>query len=247
MKLKRYFTLLMLIPMIMNAQNFETDVLKSKKRNGSEIKITFIKHGSLLFEYKNQTIYVDAASEFCDYSKMPKADFLIYTHQHSDHFDTTAVNDLLKPNTKIVANQEIVDILNKGVAMKYGDDISLSSDIGVKALPAYNTTKSHLAFHPKGMGNGYLLTIDGTKIYISGDTEYIKEMKDLKGKTDVAFLAINQPYTMTVEQAVKAVEAIMPKIFYPYHYGQTDEPTDIKTLESELENLDAEVRIRQLQ
>ncbi|MDR0789833.1 MAG: MBL fold metallo-hydrolase [Bacteroidales bacterium] len=247
MKVKQTFALLTLIPFIMNAQTFETDVLKSKKRNGTDISLTFIKHASLVIQYGGQTIYIDPVMEYADYTKMQQADFILVTHQHSDHFDPTAIKALIKPTTKIVGNKEVVEVMKKGVVLGNGDEVSLSQTIQVKAVAAYNTTKGRLQFHPKGVGNGYVLTIDGTKIYIAGDTEFISEMKALKGKIDVAFLPVNQPYTMTVAQAVKAVKTIMPKIFYPYHYGLTDEPTDIKALEDELENEDIEVRIRQLQ
>ncbi|MDR1725716.1 MAG: MBL fold metallo-hydrolase [Bacteroidales bacterium] len=247
MRLAKLLTLLILIPFVMNAQTFEKDVFKSKKRNGKDITITFIEHASLMLEYAGQVIYIDPVKEYNYCYKMPDADMIIITHQHSDHFNVSAIKALLKPSTKIVANKEVVDSLNKGLIMSYGDDVSLSPSVQVKAVAAYNTTKEHKQFHPKGMGNGYILTIDGTKIYIAGDTEYISEMKNLKNKIDIAFLPVNQPYTMTVEQAVKAVKAINPKIFYPYHYGQVDEITDIKALEAELENTDIEVRIRQLQ
>lgn len=218
----------------------------SPKRNGKDITITFIKHASLVFEYAGQVIYVDPVG-FENYSNMPAADAIIITHQHSDHFDTLLIKSLMKPATKIVANQAAIDMFHKGLVMNYGDDVSLSPSVQIKAVPAYNTTKEHKQFHPKGMGNGYILTVDGTKIYIAGDTEYIPEMKNLKDKIDIAFLPVNQPYTMTVEQAVKAAKTINPKVFYPYHYGQVDEITDIKALEDELENTDIDVRIRQLQ
>jgi L-ascorbate metabolism protein UlaG (beta-lactamase superfamily) len=247
MKVKSTLALLILIPFMMNAQTFESDMLKSKKRNGLDIKITFIKHASLVFEYAGQTIYIDPVMAYADYTKMPQADVIVVTHQHSDHFDSVAIKALMKPTTKLVANKSVVDVFKRGVALSYGEDISLSQTIQVKAVAAYNTTKGRQQFHPKGVGNGYVLTIDGTSIYIAGDTEFISEMKALKDKIDVAFLPVNQPYTMTVDQAVKAAKAIMPKIFYPYHYGLTDEPTDIKALEDDLENTDIEVRIRQLQ
>ncbi|MDR1846510.1 MAG: MBL fold metallo-hydrolase [Bacteroidales bacterium] len=246
-KLKSTLVALFLIPVVMNAQTFETDVLKSKKRNGKDITITCIKHASLMIEHNGTRIYIDPVSEYADYSKMPPADCIILTHQHSDHFDTVAIRHIVKSSTKIVGNKECIETLKKGLAMAYGDDVSLSSSIQIKAVAAYNTTKAHANFHPKGMGNGYVLTIDGTTIYIAGDTELIPEMKALKGKIDVAFLPVNQPYTMTVEQAVKAAKLIAPKIFFPYHYGQVEEETDITALVNELENTDIDVRVRQMQ
>ena len=116
--------------------------------------------------------------------------------------------------------------------------------IKVEAVAAYNTTREHQQFHPKLREDcGYLLTLGGTRIYIAGDTEPTPEMKSLRD-VDVAFLPVNQPYTMTVEQAVEAVKTLRPKIFYPYHYGQVEEKTDIERLVREVEALGTtEVRV----
>lgn len=231
----------------MNAQEFEKDIIKSKKRNGQDIHITFIKHGSLMFEYAGQVLYVDPVSEYCNFDTMPKADYILVTHDHYDHFDSKAIQTLKKPTTKIVANQLVVDVLNEGVGLENNQEVSLSQTVHVLAFPAYNTTKGRDKFHPKKINNGYVITIDGTKIYVAGDTELIKEMKTLKDKIDIAFLPVNQPYTMTVEQAIKAVKQIRPKIFYPYHYGQTEEITPIDELVEGLSQEPVEVRIRRME
>ena len=97
----------------------------------------------------------------------------------------------------------------------------IAADIKVEAVPAYNTTEGHLQFHPKGRDNGYILTLDGLRIYVAGDTEDIPEMADIKD-IDIAFLPCNQPYTMTTDQLVKAAKMVKPKVLFPYHYGQTD-------------------------
>lgn len=98
--------------------------------------------------------------------------------------------------------------------------MAITTNITVKAVPAYNVNPERQRFHPQGNGNGYILDFDGFRIYIAGDTEYIPELEQLKD-VDVAFLPINQPYTMTVEQAIKAAKVIQPKVLYPYHYGTT--------------------------
>lgn len=112
-----------------------------------------------------------------------------------------------------------------------------------EAVPAYNTTPGRDKFHPKGRDNGYILTVGGTRIYIAGDTEDIPEMKQIKN-IDIAFLPVNQPYTMTPEQAIQSAKTIQPHILYPYHYGDTN----INEVKDGLKNeKEIEVRIRALQ
>ena len=231
----------------MEAQKFEKDIIKSKKSGGEDIQITFIKHASLMIEYSNQFIYVDPVGEFCNFETMPKADFILITHDHYDHFDSKAIQIIRKPSTKIVANKLVIEAFNEGIALANNEDVSLSQDIHVLAVPAYNTTPGRDKFHPKIINNGYVLTIDETVIYISGDTEHIDEMKKLENKIDIAFLSVNQPYTMTIEQATQAAKDIKPTILYPYHYGQTEQITPIHQLIQALKEEQVEVRIRNME
>lgn len=222
-------------------QNFETDSFTAK--NGKSLRITFFKHASLLLEYAGQKIFIDPVSDYADYTQQPKADFILITHEHHDHFDPKAIAAIETNDTKIIANPNCRNMLNKGQAMKNGDVLQLEPDIKLEAVPAYNTTPGRDKFHPKGRDNGYILTVGGTRIYIAGDTEDIPEMKQLKD-IDIAFLPVNQPYTMTPEQAIRATKMIQPRILYPYHYGDTD----INKVKDGLKNDKAtEVRIRALQ
>ena len=123
--------------------------------------------------------------------------------------------------------------------MANGETLQLADDITVEAVPAYNTTEDHTQFHPKGRDNGYILTLDGLRIYIAGDTEDIPEMSEIKD-IDIAFLPCNQPYTMTVEQLVNAARTIKPKVLFPYHYSKTD----VSGIPSQLKNDGIYVRIR---
>ena len=123
--------------------------------------------------------------------------------------------------------------------MSNGDSSQITVDIKVEAVPAYNTTEGHQQFHPKGRDNGYILTIDGLRIYIAGDTEDIPEMSEIKD-IDIAFLPCNQPYTMTVDQLVRAAKIIRPKVLFPYHYSNTD----VSDLPNRLKKEGIEVRIR---
>ena len=130
-------------------------------------------------------------------------------------------------------------MLGYGIVMANGDILQLADNITVEAVPAYNTSEGHQDFHPRGRDNGFVLTLDGLKIYIAGDTEDIPEMADLND-IDIAFLPCNQPYTMTVDQLVNAARMVKPKVLFPYHYGQTD----VSIIPSMLEADEIEVRIR---
>ena len=221
------------------ANNFETDTFKTG--NNKDVIITFIKHGSLMLTYDGLHIHVDPVTMFADYTTFPKSDFIIITHEHADHLDSVAIDQLTKDNTRIIINQSSRDIIYKGDVMKNGDNLQLRADINIEAVPAYNTTEGREKFHPRHRDNGYILTIDDLRIYIAGDTEDIPEMKELK-EIDIAFLPVNQPYTMTVDQAINAAHMFTPKVLYPYHFGDTN----VKPLKNRLENTGIEVRLRKM-
>ena len=208
---------------------------------GGSLRITFLGHGTLMLDYNGWVIHVDPVGAEADYAVLPPADLVLITHEHSDHLDPKAVARITRPGTVIVANQASAAKLHGAVALHYGETKTVGS-VQIEAVPAYNTTAGRDRFHPKGRDNGYLLTIEGQRIYIAGDTELTPEMKGLKD-IHIAFLPMNQPYTMTPEQVAKAVRAFRPRILYPYHFGDTD--TD--RLTALLEGKDVEVRIRSLQ
>jgi len=196
---------------------FERDTFQLSK---GRLIITFIGHGTLMFDFNGKIIHIDPWSRLADYSKLPKADVVLITHHHQDHLDTIAINNILKKNTKIVLTKDVFEIIKTSIVMKNGDK-QLVDGVNIEAVPAYNTTKGREIYHPKGRDNGYVLQIGEKRIYIAGDTENIDEMAELKN-IDIAFLPMNQPYTMLPEQVVDAVKKFKPKILYPYHYGDTD-------------------------
>lgn len=208
------------------------------------VDVILIKHGSLAINYKDMSIQIDPVSKLgksTDYAaEFPKADVILITHEHGDHLDMEAIEALTDDNTLLILNPASQEKIGWGDSMKNGEQRVLAEDILLEAVPAYNTTPGRENFHPKGNGNGYVLTIDGLRIYIAGDTEDIPEMADLKD-IDVAFLPVNQPYTMTIEQCVNATKTIRPKILIPYHFGQTD----VTVLPGMLPETD--VRLRQMQ
>ncbi len=209
--------------------------------SSGKLTITFLGHASLMFEHNGKVIQVDPWTKQADYTKLPKADLILITHMHPDHLDTTAIAELMKSDTRIIEPSSVYDIVKKGTVMKNGDTMTVEG-IGIEAVPAYNTTPGRDQFHPTGRDNGYVLTIGGKRIYIAGDTEVIPEMASLKN-IDIAFLPMNQPYTMVPEQVAEAARKIHPKILYPYHYGDTDVSKLTKLMSKDK---GIEVRIRKL-
>lgn len=241
MKLKYLFlSLAIMFNTLLMAQNLETDTFKTS--SNKDVVITFIKHGTLMLTYDGAFIQIDPVTMFADYSTYPKADYILVTHEHGDHLDNKAIENLTKENTRLVLNQSSRDIISKGEVMKNGDNLELKEDILLEAVPAYNISEGKEQYHPRHRDNGYILTIDGLRIYIAGDTEDIPEMNDLKD-IDIAFLPVNQPYTMTVDQAVNAAQRFSPKVLYPYHFGETD----VNPIKTRLQNSDVEVRIRSME
>lgn len=217
-------------------------------RDGSEVKITFFKHASLSLAVGGKYIYVDPVTANADYTRLPKADLILITHSHADHFDSVALERLSTPTTEILCDRTTAEQLkqNNYNTMRPGSIVTPREYIKVEAVAAYNTTKQHQQFHPKAREDcGYILTIGGSRIYIAGDSEPTPEMLALKN-IDIAFLPVNQPYTMTVAQAVEAISVIRPAIFYPYHTGEVDQKTDLELLVREAGKY-SEVRIRPME
>ena len=238
------------------ADSYEVDVFKTK--SGKVVKFHALMHSSIRIEYDGKEIEIDPCAKLrertVDYSAMPKADYLFVTHEHFDHYDSATIALLSKEETRLIMNWRCADMYGAGKAMvhsdqrdasksvvslKNGDRMQLADDVTVEAVPAYNTTEGHLQYHPKGRDNGYILTLDGLRIYIAGDTEDIPEMADIKD-IDIAFLPCNQPFTMTPEQLIRAAKLIKPKVLFPYHYGQTD----VSVIPSQLTGDGIDVRIR---
>jgi len=220
----------------------QKDVIPTSKGN---LEITFLTHGSLLMTWGGLVIYTDPIAEGGpDYAKLPKADVLLLTHDHYDHLDSQVVGKIKKSETAIMYNMKCAPKCPGGAIMKNGETRTVQG-ITVEAVPAYNIKHMKAPgqpFHPKGEGNGYIVTFGDKRVYIAGDTENIPEMKTIKA-IDVAFLPMNLPYTMTPEMVADAAKAFRPKILYPYHMGETDASRLTALLKDEK---GIEVRIRDL-
>ncbi len=223
------------------SQQSDVDIFKTA--SGKSVTIHPLVHSSIRIQYDDLELYIDPVRQLgnrtIDYSTIPKANLIFVTHEHGDHYDKEAIKQLSKVGTQFITNQRCADMTGYGLVMKNGDKEDLNFGIKVEAVPAYNTTEGRTQFHPKGRDNGYILNIDGLRIYIAGDTEDIPEMDGIKD-IDVAFLPCNQPYTMTPEQLIRAARIIKPKVLFPYHYGQTD----VSSLPDALKGDNIDVRIR---
>jgi len=217
----------------------------SIRTSAGDLVITFLGHGSLLFTFNGTTVYVDPYSKLADHSKLPKADVILITHEHRDHLDPAAIEKVRTEKTTIVLTEAGAGQVSGGMVMKNGD-VKAIKGITVEAVPAYNIVSKRengQPYHPKGAGNGYIITFGDKRVYVAGDTENIPDMKGLKN-IEIAFLPMNLPYTMTPEMVADAAKMIQPKVLYPYHTGETD-VAKLSVLMKDQKGV--EVRIRRMQ
>jgi L-ascorbate metabolism protein UlaG (beta-lactamase superfamily) len=223
--------------------------------SGGPVDIVPIHHASLMLAYKNQHILIDPApldgaqgeAVTAPYKAMPRPDFILITHIHGDHFNVPILEAVSGPNTVIVAPQNVRDAMPAALqakvrVMKNGDTGALGA-IPIEAVAMYNTTPARMTFHPKGLGNGYVLTFGDKHIYVAGDTEETPELSHL-ANIDLAFIPANLPYTQTVEAAAKWVKDFRPKMVFPYHYRNQDGTTSDMAVFSTLVGNASLVRLR---
>lgn len=221
--------------------DFEKDIITTAKGN---LEVTFIGHGSLMFSYKGIVIQVDPYAKLADYSTFPKANLILITHDHGDHLDTGALEAVRADRTTLILTETCAAQIPGGIVMKNGD-VETVGGLSIEATPAYNLVHMRsegVPYHPRGIGNGYVITFGDKRVYVAGDTENIPEMKNLKN-IDYAFLPMNLPYTMTPEMVADAAKAFKPTVLYPYHYGDTDTAQLVKLMKDTPE---VEVRVRSM-
>jgi len=201
-----------------------------EKGEESQLKIIPIAHATTVLEWGDITIYIDPVGGASAFKDQKPPDLILITDIHGDHLSVETLEELHTEKAKIITPQAAadripkvftpqIDVLNNGDSKeRYG--------ITVEAIPMYNLREEALKFHPKGRGNGYVLNIGGQRLYFSGDTEDIPEMRALKN-IDKAFVCMNLPYTMTVNRAANAVLAFQPNQVYPYHYRGQPEVSDV--------------------
>ncbi|MEN6457004.1 MAG: MBL fold metallo-hydrolase [Prolixibacteraceae bacterium] len=219
------------------AQYWQKDTLETSKGN---VEIEVVGHCFLHFVFNRMNIYIDPIPNVADMTRLPKADLILVTHEHRDHLNTDAIEFLSKPETKVIASQSCISKMNFGQFLENGMQTTFN-DIYIKAVAAYNLVNlrpDDIPYHPKGGGNGYFMVFGDKTIYISGDTEYIDEMRFFM-KPDVAFITIMMPFTMNEEMFIQTVKKLKPKILYPLYYN-----VDIKSLIEQLSAALPEMKVR---
>jgi len=247
MKLKLLIFLLSFLSCTgMYAQGTKPDQVKTSK---GMLSIQPITHATLVLKWNNKTIYVDPYGGAAGFAGIAPPDLVLITDIHADHLDLKTLEALDLKKATFIVPPAVADMLpaaykQKAVIIKNGAQTQ-QKDIAIKAIPMYNLPDTTDARHPKGRGNGYVLTMGDKNIYLSGDTEGIAEMRALKN-IDVAFVCMNLPYTMDINQAAQAVLAFQPKIVYPYHYRGQSGLSDVESFKKMVNdaNKNIEVRLR---
>ena len=256
--MKIYFkkiALFILIASFFNCKQKTTEAENTSMTNESAkienaVNITPIEHATFVITYKDAVIYIDPVGGSEAFKGQPKPNLILVTDVHGDHLNVETLKAFDAP---VVAPQAAVDqmptsaninsmVLNNGdtITMEIGD-----ANITLEAIPMYNLREKALKFHPKGRGNGYVVTLGEDRIYISGDTEDIPEMRNLKD-IDIALVCMNLPYTMTVDSAASAVLDFKPKKVYPYHYRGTSGLSDVSKFKTLVNNGNSKINVVQL-
>ena len=222
---------------------------ESTKKPASDIKIIPIQHATTVLEYKEKTIYIDPTGGSNAFENQKDPDIVLITDIHGDHMNIETLNSLDLSKSKIVVPQAVAEKLpanytDKLVIINNGE-IKDINEISIEAIPMYNLREEALKFHNKGRGNGYVITLGKERLYFSGDTEDIPEMRALKN-IDKAFVCMNLPYTMTVESAADAVLEFKPKQIYPYHYRGTEGFSDVVKFKNIVNNGNNKIEVVQL-
>ena len=201
------------------------------KTKAGVVKITLIRHASMMIEADGKVIHVDPWSQG-NFDGLPKADLILITDIHPDHLDKAAIDKVHKAGTVFIAPAAVAKTITEAKVLANGQSTTWDKWT-IEAVPMYNLKRGPspgTLYHDKGRGNGYILTYGGMRFYLSGDTEAIPEMRALKN-IDVAFVCMNLPYTMTPEEAAEGVRAFHPKVVYPYHYRGSDTEAFKKALD----------------
>ncbi len=220
---------------------FERDTFAT---TAGELRVTFIGHASYMLETGETVIHIDPWSRAADYSALPKAGIVLITHEHVDHLDPKALGLVTTGETTVICPPSAAEKYERGEVMRPGDTRRFG-DIHVEAVHAYNLMNIRnpggRLVHPRGLGNGYILTIGETRVYCMGETEQVPEIGDV-GNIDIAFMAMDSVYNLTPGMAAELARAISPAILYPIHFADED-PGKLAEL---LDGSGIDVRIRRM-
>ena len=180
---------------------FEKDTIQT---NAGDLEITFIGHGTLMLRFNGKIIHVDPWGQLTDYTQMPKADIILITHEHRDHLDPGAIENVRTGKTILILTKICAKQIEGGTVMNNGDTQEIDG-INIEAVPAYNIEHQRspgIPFHPKGDGNGYIVTFGGKRVYIAADTENTPELKAIKN-IDIAFSGASQTSCAIMDEYIE--------------------------------------------
>ncbi len=194
------------------------------------LEIRPIEHATFLMIWNDMTIAVDPVGGPEAFAGLPRADLILVTDIHGDHLSPETIAAAGSEAATIIAPAAVAERLPEGeqerVTVLANGASTTWRSLTIEAVPMYNLDAERQSFHPKGRGNGYVVSDGASRVYISGDTEDIPEMRALEN-IDAAFVCMNLPYTMDVGAAASAVLEFHPKIVYPYHFRGTDGMSDL--------------------
>lgn len=242
--LKNCFALLLIVTFVSCKTDKNNETTKNQQTETVQIKP--VNHGTLVIESKDYTFYIDPVGGAAKFESYDTPDFVLITDIHGDHLNIETLENLDLSKATLIAPKAVTDKLSKNIAKIIttlpNDSKMNPKDVIIEAVPMYNLREEALKFHTKGRGNGYIITVDNTRIYISGDTEDITEMRNLKN-IDIAFVCMNLPYTMTEKSAASAVLDFKPKKVYPYHYRGTDGFSDVNSFKTSVESVNSDIEV----
>tara|TARA_R110000850_G_scaffold274786_2_gene412781 strand:+ start:12162 stop:12959 length:798 start_codon:yes stop_codon:yes gene_type:complete len=258
MKLKVLF-LISFVPILFACKNntekkqevqVDTEIsLNNTEAQGPEILP--ISHGSMVLDWDDTVVYADPVGGKEGFEGKKAPNLILITHQHGDHFHPETLKAVKTDNTKIILPQSVADLLpedfsKENLIVMANDETKNIMGMSITAIPMYNLREEALNFHPKGRGNGYVLEKNSYRVYISGDTEDIPEMRNLQN-IDLAFVCMNLPYTMTVDKAASAVSDFKPKTVVPYHFRGSEGFSDVDSFEKQVREKTPEVEVLRLE
>ena len=219
------------------------------QQENTEFEVTPVEHATAVIRWDDLTLYIDPVGGADAFSAFPPPDLILITDVHGDHFNVETLEGLVTSQAKIMVPQAVADQLPESYAPQVdvldNGDSKERYGILVEAIPMYNLREEAKNFHQKGRGNGYVISKGGMRVYFSGDTEDIPEMRALQD-IDKAFVCMNLPYTMTVEKAAEAVLEFKPKTVYPYHYRGRPDVSDVGKFAELVASGDPEIEVVQL-
>ena len=223
---------------------------KSTTNIAGVVSVDPIEHASMILGWNGKTIYTDPVGGVSMFVGKPDTDIILLTDIHGDHLDIERLKALAQEKAIIVAPKAVADKvpedLKSKIFMMNNGEVAEQMGFEIEAIPMYNLPESDQSFHTKSRGNGYVISQGGMRVYISGDTSGIPEMRNLRD-IDMAFVAMNLPYTMSVEEAADAVLAFKPLRVYPYHYRTPEGFSDVAKFKELVNKANPAIEVVQLE